>query len=51
MGETGWLAWGWATGDNASFLLPREAISVVLTVCLHCTVDARAPASVRTKLA
>lgn len=45
-----WIAWSWITGDNAPLLLPRDAISVVPTVCFHCTVDARAPASVRTEL-
>lgn len=50
MGKIGWIAWSWITGDNAPLLLPRDAISVVPTVCFHCTVDARAPASVRTEL-
>lgn len=49
MGETGWIACSWVTGDNAPLLLPRDAISVVPTVCFHCTVDAGAPASVRTE--
>lgn len=49
MGETGWIACSWVRIDNAPLLLPRDAISVVPTVCFHCTVDARAPASVRTE--
>lgn len=50
MGETGWIARSWVIRDNAAHLLPRDAISAVPTVCFHCTVDARAPASVRTEL-
>lgn len=51
MGETGWGAWGWVTGDNAPFSSPEMQFQLFLTVCFHCTVDARAPASVRTEFA